>query len=274
MKVFISIDIEGVSGVFSEEQTKHGSGEWRRACALLRADLDAALDGCLAAGAESVVVADGHDLGDNVSADDLPQRVTLVSGAQGGMSMMAGLETGCDAALLLGYHAMAGTAEAVLAHTWCDAFWEVAIGEPGGGFRPVGELGLNAAIAGALGVPVALVSGDDKLAAEAEAFLPGVATVVTKGGLARQAAHLAPTAVVQEALRKSVAQTLAARQRPPLLEWDGRPLRLTLSSVEGAEAVAPLAGVRRLDGRTVLIERDEYLSTFQTFLLAASLVYT
>jgi D-amino peptidase len=273
VNVFVSVDIEGITGVVNEDQTKHGSDAWRRACGLMRADLDAVLDGCLSAGAQRIVVTDGHDMGDNLSARDLPPQVTLVSGSEGNMSMMAGLEAGCDAALLIGYHAMAGTADAVLAHTWCEAFWEVAIGEPGGGFRPIGELGLNAALAGSLSVPVVVVSGDDRFVTEAATFLPGVTAVTTKRGLGRQAAALIPPVAVHEAMRTKVEQALTSGPRPPLLKWDGLPLRLILTTVEAAEAIAGLEGVRRLDGRSVVIERPDYLSTFRTFLLAAGLVY-
>lgn len=281
MKVFISVDIEGISGICFAAQTEHGRDEWRQARRLMRADLDAALAGCLAAGAEQIVVCDGHDLGDNLDPDGLPTHVSLISGAQRGLSMLTGLDASFDAVLLIGYHAMAGTAGAVLAHTYCSAFWELAIGVPGGAstaadggdtFMPIGEVGLNAALAGVFGVPIVLVSGDDKLAAEVRALLPTAMTVEVKRGIERQAAQLVAPDVAAATIRLAAEQALRA-ERPAAVNWDGRPLRLTMATIDQADAVAACPGVRRLDGRRLLIESDDYLSTFRTFLLAANLVY-
>lgn len=272
MKVFISIDIEGVAGVCFAAQAEHGSDDWRRACGLMRADLDAAIAGCLAAGAEQIVVCDGHNVGDNLEAEGLPQQVSLISGVQRGLGMMEGLDLSFDAVMLIGYHAMAGTAGAVLAHTYCDAFWELAIGKPGGDFMPIGEVGLNAAAAAVFGVPVVLVSGDDKLAAEVRALLPGVAAVEVKRGIERQAAELVPPAIAAARIRTAAESALRAA-RPAAVNWDGRPMRLTMATIEQADAVATCPGVRRIDGRRLLIEAEDYLSVFHTFLLAASLVF-
>ena len=118
VKLFIAIDLEGISGVVSEADTAREGAAAQRARAHMRADLDAVLAGCAAAGADEVVVCDAHDDGRNLDPAGLPGWVTLVSGSPTPGSMLEGLAPDCDAALFVGYHARAGTPAAVLEHTW------------------------------------------------------------------------------------------------------------------------------------------------------------
>ena len=161
MKAFISIDLEGATGVCRLAETDHGSADWQVARGFMRGDLDAVLEGCLEGGADEIVVCDAHDRGDNLSAAGLPAGVSLVSGGGMALSMMAGVEAGFDATFMVGYHARAGTAHATLAHTYMFEITDVVVyGGPDGDLA-VGELGLNAAVAGAFGAPLASASGDD-----------------------------------------------------------------------------------------------------------------
>ena len=133
------------------------------------ADLLAALDGCRAAGADEIVVCDAHNDGGNLDPDAMPAGVTLMSGSPTPGSMMEGIGPGFDAALFVGYHARAGTPGAVLEHTWTYRVFGVSVGGV-----ELGEFGLGAMLAGHFGVPAVYVSGDDKVAAEARALVPGV----------------------------------------------------------------------------------------------------
>ena len=212
MKVFISIDLEGVSGVCHLGQTEHGTDEWQAARQLMRGDLDAVLEGCLEGGADEVVVCDAHDRGDNLAAVGLPAGVSLVSGGGMDLSMMAGLDASFDAVMMVGYHARAGTAGATLAHTYIFGIAEAAVCGGPEDEVATGELGLNAALAGALGVPLVFACGDDKLGTEARALVPGVETVTVKEGLAWTGARLFAPA------RRRLERPLAARAlRPPRL---------------------------------------------------------
>ena len=118
MKLFIAIDLEGICGVVSEADADRDGPPAKRARAHMRADLDAVLDGCAAAGADRIVVCDAHDDGRNLDVADLPDHVTLNSGSPAPLSMVEGLAPDCDGALFVGYHARAGTLAAVLEHTW------------------------------------------------------------------------------------------------------------------------------------------------------------
>lgn len=270
MKVFISIDLEGISGVCRDAQTVHNDPEWQAARQLMRADLDAALEGCPAAGVDEVVVCDAHDHADNLSPAGLPAGVSLISGAHLGLSMMTGIDDSFHAALFVGYHARAGTRGGILAHTYYDEVHHVVVTGPDGEYE-TGETGLNAAVAGAFGVPVAFVSGDDKLAAEVAALLPGIEYAVVKHGLDRQSARLLPVDAAGELITAGVRSALNTTERPRPLDWDGRGLRVSYDQVEWAERAAICPGVTRADGYTIEILPGPWLQVFATFLAAAAL---
>ena len=169
MKLFIAIDLEGICGVVSEADTAREGAAAQRARVHMRADLDAVLAGCAAAGADEVVVCDAHDDGRNLDPTGLADSVTLVSGSPTPGSMLEGLAPDCDAALFVGYHGRAGTLGAVLEHTWSYKTYSVSVGD-----LEVGEFGVAALLAGEMGVPAVYVSGDDKVVAEAAALVPGI----------------------------------------------------------------------------------------------------
>ena len=271
MRVFISIDLEGVSGVCRLSQIDHDGADRRAACELMRADLDAVLEGCLDGGADEIVVCDAHDRGDNLGAVGLPAGVSLVSGGGTALSMMAGLESGFDAAFMVGYHARAGTAGAVLAHTYMFQITEaLACGGPDGD-QAIGELGLNAALAGTFGVPVAFTSGDDKLAAEARALVPGIGAVVVKDGLAWSSARMRGPDAAHAALRAGARDALT-RPLPPALDWNGRSLRVRFGRPDWCDEAACCPGARRLDGTAIEIAAPDWLTVFTSFVACANLV--
>jgi len=170
MRVYISVDMEGVAGVVHESQTDPTNpacaAEYARFRRLMTAEANAAIEGALAAGATKLVVNDSHWFMRNLLAEELHQAAELLSGDPKPQSMVEGIDGGFDAALFIGYHARAGTRHAILDHTYADRIHDVRLNG-----RPVGELGINAAFAGVAGVPVALVSGDSALVAEARELL-------------------------------------------------------------------------------------------------------
>jgi len=149
-KVFISIDMEGISGIVDWGQT---GDAYRK---LMAGDLNAAIEGALAAGVKEVVVSDDHSGGKNLQPEEIQKEAILISGKPKPWLMMAGISDEYDAALYVGYHAMKGTENGVLAHTISgsivDGIWING--------RETGEFGLNAALAGWYGVPSVFVSGD------------------------------------------------------------------------------------------------------------------
>ena len=266
MKLFIAIDLEGITGVVSERDTAREGPAAVVAREHMRADLDAVLEGCLAASADEVVVCDAHDDGRNLDAAGLPPRVVLVAGSPTPYSMLQGIARGYDGALFVGYHARAGAAAAVLEHTWNYKVFAATLGD-----LEVGELGLGALLAGHFGVPAVYLSGDDKAAAEAEALVPRIVTTVVKTGITRLAAGLVSPDDARARMRADVERALRAEHKPPPLAWNGEPLRLTFTRVEYCDRAAGCPGVRRLDGRTLQISGADFEDVYRGFLACVRL---
>jgi len=267
MKVFISIDLEGISGIYCEAQTEPGAAEYQRDVEFMRGDLEAAIEGCVAAGAQEIVVCDAHDQGGNLSSRGLPAGVTLVSGSPEPLSMMQGIDETFDAALFVGYHAMAGTTGAVIDHTYTGFVFKVRIDDA----LEVGEVGINAGVAGAFGVPVVFVSGDDKLAAEATELIPGVESAIVKEGVQRTCARLLPPEVAHQRIRAGVERALRRAEKPRPLDFTGRPLRLTFQATKYCDQAALCPSVRRVDARAVEITGKTYLDVYRSFLACLDL---
>lgn len=186
MQIYVSVDMEGCSGVIHREHTNPRGYDYEPARRLMTAEADAAVRGAFDAGAESVVVSDSHGGNGmrNILHERLDPRAELVMGSPRRLGQLEGLDAGFDAVLLIGYHTRHGAA-GNLSHTingqavanlWLDDVL-------------VGEIGLNARLAGHFGVPIALVSGDDRTVAEAKAVLPEIEGVVVKTALGRYSAR-------------------------------------------------------------------------------------
>ena len=269
MKVFIAMDLEGVSGVVHEWETDPAARGYPHARAAMLADLLAAVDGCRAAGADEVVVCDAHNDGGNLDPEAMPIGVRLVSGSPTPGSMLQGLGPGFDAALFVGYHARAGTPAAVLEHTWTYKVFGVSVGGV-----ELGEFGLGALLAGHYGVPAVYVSGDDKVAAEARALVPGVTATVVKLGITRTSASLTPPDEARARIRADVERALMGAAEVAPLDWTGDPLVLTFNRVPFCDAASAYPGARRFDGRTLEIAGADVAELYRGFLACLDLAST
>lgn len=205
MKIFLMVDNEGISGVYTFRQTRSGDDRRNEGRAAMTADVNACAEGLKRAGVDTVVVRDCHGRAETILWEQLSPAVDeCVMGAVG-PDRFFGSE-GADGVILLGYHAMAGTAEAFLNHTWSGTTIHNMYLN---GVRS-GELALDAAIAGERGLPVIMVSGDDKLKKECAHFLPWamyaqVKRAATKEGgalLQPDKAHALIAATAEEAVRR------------------------------------------------------------------------
>jgi len=261
MKVFISIDMEGISGVVNLEQCTPGNAEYERARLLMTQEANAAILGARAAGATEVVVADSHESMSNLLIGELDTWADLIYGSPRPFSMMEGLDDSFDVVFLIGYHARAGTPNAILDHTYSGK--TVNHVELNG--RPVGEIGLNAALAGFHGVPVGLVTGDQATTAEATALLgPTLQTVTVKRALGHQAAICLHPQEVQSMIRQAAEQALNTEAQPFKLE-SPVVLRVQLRSSLMADYACLIPGARRLDGYTVEYAHEDYLTVYKAF---------
>jgi D-amino peptidase len=266
VRVYISVDMEGIAGVVHESQTDPITpafaveyGRFRR---LMTAEANAAVEGALAAGATRIVVNDSHWFMRNVLAEELHQAAELIAGDPKPRSMVQGIdgEGGFDAALFIGYHARAGTRNAILDHTYADRIHDVRLNG-----KAVGELGLNAALAGVHGVPVALVSGDAALAAEAKDLLgETVATVVVKQAVSRHAAQSVAPAVACKMIREEVARALP-RKHAPFVVRPPITLEVDFAQTIHADMAELCPGATRTAGRTVTFTHPDYREVFRAW---------
>ena len=264
MRVFISVDMEGIAGVVDESQTNPGdpafAHEYARFRRLMTDEANAAIAGAHAAGASGVVVNDSHWHMRNLLAEELHEGAELIAGDPKPLSMMQGIEAGFDAALFIGYHAKAGTALAILDHTYADKVLDARLNG-----RSVGEVGLNAALAGAHGVPVALVSGDAALAREVKDLLgPDVAAVVVKEAAGRVAAKSVAPAAACRMIREETAKTLKRRHKPFTI---AAPITLEVDfALTGQADMAEVCpGAKRVSGRTVAYTEQDYREVFRAW---------
>ena len=161
MKVLISVDIEGVAGVYHAEQVRAGNPEYERARRLMALEASAAIAGAFDGGATEVYVNDSHGGFRNMPPDLLDARAQVIQGKPRYLSMVAGVELGVDGVCMIGYHSRS-KGRGILAHTINSfAFARIAINGV-----EYGEAGLYGALAGEFGVPVAFASGDDVFIAE------------------------------------------------------------------------------------------------------------
>jgi len=264
VRVYISVDMEGVAGIVHESQTDPvnpaHAAEYGRSRRLMTAETNAAVEGAVAAGAARVLVNDSHWFMRNLLAEELHQQAELLSGDPKPRSMVHGIDGGFDAALFIGYHARAGTRNAILDHTYADRIHEVRLNG-----TAVGELGLNAALAGAHGVPVALVSGDSALAAEARELLgDGVATVVVKEAVSRHAARSVAPAVACRMIREAVTGALK-RTPAPFVIAPPITLEVDFALTIQADMAELCPGATRAAGRTVSFIHQAYGEVFRAW---------
>ncbi len=204
MKILISVDIEGVAGVFQPEQTRAGNPEYERARLLMTHEANAAIAGAFDGGASAVLVNDSHGGYRNLLPDLLDERAQAVLGKPRYLGMMAGVDEGVAGVCLIGYHSRA-QGRGVLAHTINSfAFARVYFNE-----FELGEAGLYGALAGEFGVPVLLASGDDVFIAETTPLLPQTVFVQTKRATGQTSGISLSPSQSCSAIRAGVATALA-----------------------------------------------------------------
>lgn len=205
MKFFISADIEGTAGIQSWDEAEKNHADYGEFRALMTAEVLAACEGAMAAGATEILIKDAHDGGRNLILENLPPCARIVRGWSGHPdAMMFGIDESFDAALYTGYHSKAGTEDNPLAHTSNLRISRLILNG-----ETASEFTMNALCAARYGVKSAFIAGDEGICADAGAMVPGIATVPTLKGagpatnsMAPQAARVAIRAGVEKALRE------------------------------------------------------------------------
>ncbi|MFI9053307.1 M55 family metallopeptidase [Streptomyces sp. WAC00303] len=269
MKLLISVDMEGVSGIVHSSETNPERYDYQRGRELMTADANAVVAGVLDADPTAeVLVADAHGTFRNLLPEQLDRRARLVRGKPRALNMLAGLDEETDAALFVGYHVRAGEGPGVLAHTMNDEILDVRVAG-----RSLGEIGLNAAMAGHLGVPVVLLSGDDAACAEMTDLVPGAVTVAVKEALGMAAAVTLHPEEARDRLRRAAADAVARRAEiQPLALTGPLDVEVDLASPHTIDLATLVPGVSRTGGaRTVAFTSPDYATAYRLILLLAQL---
>lgn len=245
-RVLISVDMEGIAGVVAPEDVSPGHAEYERNRTYMTDEASAAVRGVLAYDpAASVIVCDAHAGFRNLLPHRLARGATLLRGSPRRFSMMTGIDSGVDAVCFIGYHGRAGTGQSVLAHTVSGA----TIAQVRCNGRELGELGLNAALATHFGATPVLASGDDTLAREAAADVPGIVTVEVKWAIGNRAAeslHPDEAGARIEAATTAALAGLAARPDVVAPSIDGPvDLEVDLLRPSMTERAADIPGMQR-----------------------------
>jgi D-amino peptidase len=203
-KILVSVDIEGVAGVYHPEQARPGNPEYERARRLMAAEANAAIAGAFDGGAGEVLVNDSHGAFRNLPPDLLDERAQAVQGKPRYLGMVSGVELGVDGVCFVGYHSRA-QGRGILAHTINSfAFARIALNG-----RELGEAGLYGALAGAYGAPVLMASGDDVFIDENRELFPQARWVRTKRATgAHSGISLSPAqscAAIRQGAREAMA---------------------------------------------------------------------
>ncbi|MEN4042485.1 MAG: M55 family metallopeptidase [Anaerolineaceae bacterium] len=265
MKLLIAVDMEGITGVSSWDHVSPEHPQYVRFRQMMTADVNAAVQGALAGGADEVIIADGHGSGQNIMIEELEARAALHSGNHAAFAMVSGIDTGVDAVFLVGYHARAGSSPAVLDHTWSSS--RVFNAWLNG--RVTGEIGLNAALCGHFGAPVLMISGDQTATAEAAEWIPGIEKAVVKQATSRYAAIALPPEktgeIILAAAQRAVQRFLAGEGPQPIVASAPVTVAVEFTNTGMADSAALLPGARRLEARKVEFTAPDMPSAYLAF---------
>ena len=271
MKILIAADMEGISGVLHWDHVTPGHPEYARFRRVMTHDVNAAVRGAFEAGADDVIVTDGHWDNRNILVEELDPRARLNSGEPSPLSMVQGVDMETSGVMFVGYHARAGTPNAILDHTWSDT----CVANLWINGKLIGEIGLNAAVCGHFDVPVIMISGDQSACGEAVELLGSVEVAIVKRATGRLAAECLPPETAQKKIQEAAARAVArlrVGQAPAPFRVES-PVTLTIEFVhsEMADWAMILPGASRFEGKRIEFVAEDMLSAYRLFRAAVAL---
>lgn len=248
LKVYISVDMEGVVGVVTGDQLGPSGFEYQKFREYMTREALAAVHAAKEAGATEILVSDSHGNGENLLIDLFPKDVRIIRSWPRRLGMMAGIDATFDAVIFIGYHSSTNNPEGVRAHTFSSArLTRVALNG-----KEVTEGAWNAAIAGHFGVPVVMVSGDDAAVAEVQALVGTLEAAETKKNLSFHSANTLTPEASYELIGKKVKAALGRlRDFKPFRLSTPVTLDVSFKHYRVAEVLAYLKGVQRTDAHSI-----------------------
>ncbi len=261
MKIYLSADIEGITGTTHWDETEKKQADYEEFREQMTAEVAAACEGALNAGASEIWVKDAHDSARNIIAARLPPEAKLVRGWSGHpYLMMDGLDSTFQAALMIGYHSRAGSSANPLSHTMSGSDLYVKINE-----RYASEFLINSYTAALENVPVVFVSGDAGLCEDAASLIPGLTGVAVKQGLGDATINIQPQ-LAEEKIRTGVQKALEADLLRCRLQLPQH-FTVEISYKNHAKAYGSsfFPGACLKDANTILFEADHYFDVLRLF---------
>lgn len=260
MKIFISADMEGISGVATNQQLKTPH-EYQRFRKLMTTDVNAAIEGAFNGGATEVVVADGHGNMSNILIEDLNPRASLVSGSNRVMCQLEGLDDSFDGIMFVGHHGREGGSDlTIISHTLAG----VCVNEMKINGKVVGETELNSYVAGAFGVPALFISGDDAYVKEVQETLPNIEAAITKRALDRFAAELIHPETAQNSIRKKVESAVKnAKEQNPVTVTGPITFDIEFKGPQQAKMTTTLPTVELISPKRIRFTLDDVVTSYK-----------
>jgi D-amino peptidase len=239
-KIFISADMEGISGISGSDQLSATGAEYGRSRKMMADDVNAAIRGARSGGATTIVVNDSHGSMRNLRLEDLEQGVHLISHSFKRSGMMEGLDDSFDAAIFIGYHAKAGHPGGLFAHTGSGVVRDVRVNG-----RSLGEGGLNTMVAAWYGVPVALVTGDDVAVKQVAEVATNAKLVAVKRAINPRAVELRPFKDVHAEIERAAAEGVRGAKKFPPRRDASYKVEVQFNEVAIPEVAESLPGMQR-----------------------------
>jgi D-amino peptidase len=265
LKVFISVDMEGVCGVVHWEDVSRSGKDYGLFRRLMTEETNAAIEGALAAGATEIVVRDSHGSARNILPDLLHPKADLIRDwGNSPLDMMEGIDETFNAVIFVGYHARANTPNATLDHTMSSSsVYDVTLNG-----KKMPEAGINAYIAGNYGVPVVLVAGDKAICEQVKELFGEVETAVVKVGIGNAARMLHPKRA-QELIKQKTTEALnRLNDFKPFTFTPPYTMEITFRNEEKAEIASWLPGAKRKTSTTVSYTSNDWMDVLRFFMFA------
>ncbi|MYL53907.1 aminopeptidase [Pontibacillus yanchengensis] len=267
MKLYLSVDMEGITGIPDQTFIDSDKHNYERARRIMTEETNYVIDSAFNNQVEDVLVNDSHSKMNNILIDELHPDAELITGDVKPYSMMQGLDDSFSGAMFLGYHARAATPGA-MSHSMIHAVRSFYIDDVA-----VGELGLNAYVAGYYGIPILMVAGDDRAAEEAEALIPNVTTAAVKKSLSRSSVHSLTPKKAAALLQEKTVQAIENRHNvQPLVPPDSPTLRIEFANYGQAEWANLMPGTEiEPNSTTVSFKAKDILEAYQAMLVMTEL---
>ncbi len=269
LKVYISVDMEGVAGVVARDQVLADGKDYNMARMWTTQETNAAIEGALEAGATEILINDSHGNMRNILVHELNPAARIISGNPKPLGMMQGIDESFDAVIFIGYHTRAGSANGVLDHSYSSAsVYSLRVND-----IEMGETELNTAVAGYFGVPVVLITGDKELCEQIKSFInPNTVCLELKEGIGRYAANTLVPSVAQKKIKENTTIALNKLNQIEAVKIKN-PVKFEIDFLyaQQADVAELIPGVERIAPRTVRFYQNDLIEGYRLFRALLSL---